>query len=343
MRKPHGHQAPTERPVGDGLHSLRFDDFDACNAVLRDWDLAAVQLDRGPFRAELAQAEVGTLLVKEAVFGRRLHQTGEPPRGLRTIVIPADATQRIGWRSHPVSGDQLMLFPRGCALDCVSAPGFHVLTISFPEERVSRLARSLEGREYEELLAGRELLTCGADWMDALRRAARNLVVSSSLPSPAVPDSSAAPGHDPALEILEKLIEALTVFEEPRLPPFRARDLAVRRTLDLIEGDEKTPLAIADLCAAAGASRRTLEYAYRERFGLSPKAYMMARRLDGVRREFKRRSGGDSITRTAMDWGFSHMSQFAALYRRRFGELPSETLRSRAGATPPPIGEGETT
>jgi AraC family ethanolamine operon transcriptional activator len=34
------------------------------------------------------------------------------------------------------------------------------------------------------------------------------------------------------------------------------------------------------------------------------------------------------INEIANRWGFWHMSQFAADYRRFFGELPSETLRT---------------
>lgn len=34
------------------------------------------------------------------------------------------------------------------------------------------------------------------------------------------------------------------------------------------------------------------------------------------------------ISCIAYDWGISHLSQFAQDYRRLFGELPSETLRS---------------
>ena len=30
---------------------------------------------------------------------------------------------------------------------------------------------------------------------------------------------------------------------------------------------------------------------------------------------------------TALGWGFSHFGRFAQLYRERFGERPSETLR----------------
>ena len=39
----------------------------------------------------------------------------------------------------------------------------------------------------------------------------------------------------------------------------------------------------------------------------------------------------EGVADIANGWGFWHMGQFAADYRRQFGELPSETLARRAG------------
>ena len=298
------------------MPAVHFEDFDACAESLRDWDLEAFQLDRGPFRAELEQVESAGILITEAAFSRRLHQTGEPPRGMRTVVVPAGSSQRIWWRNHRVSGDQIMLFPRGCALDSVSHPDFHVFTVSFPEELASEHGWALGGRDYEGFLAGREVLSGSPGRTRAFRLAAKRFMASST---------------DSGADLLEALFEALDDPGEPSglqpgLQPGRERDLALRRSLELIEARERESLSVGDLCRVSGASRRTLEYAYRERFEVSPKTYMMVRRLAGVRRDLRRAGPGTTVTRAANGWGFHHMSQFAALYKRQFGERPSETM-----------------
>lgn len=61
---------------------------------------------------------------------------------------------------------------------------------------------------------------------------------------------------------------------------------------------------------------------------MSPMAYVRIRRLDAVSRALLALGPEEtSVTEIATDHGFFHLSRFAADYRRRFGEFPSETLR----------------
>ena len=45
------------------------------------------------------------------------------------------------------------------------------------------------------------------------------------------------------------------------------------------------------------------------------------------RRDLRACSQGETITDIAKRWGFWHMGQFAADYKKQFGELPSETVK----------------
>jgi AraC family ethanolamine operon transcriptional activator len=305
------------------MESVRFDDFEACAATLLSWEIEAIQLDRGQFAAELIQARSPEALVSEITFGRALHQRGEPPRGLRTVGVPADPTQRIFFRDHWADANQLMFFPRGSEMDSVSVPGFHVFSVSFEEDRLSEISQALEGTDFTGLLAGREVVDCAPGVMQSVRHAIHQFMSSRGDTDPR------AEYRDDGLALLRTIVEALALDEDPRAPePPRLRGIAVRRSLDLIDAANREPVSVVDLCRAAGISRRTLEYAFRERFELSPKAYMVARRLDGVRAELRQNHDGQSITCIANEWGFNHLSRFAASYRRQFGELPSQTMRA---------------
>ena len=94
----------------------------------------------------------------------------------------------------------------------------------------------------------------------------------------------------------------------------------------MIARSSDEPLKVHEICASLGVSQRTLQYAFREQLDVTPKQYLQAVRLNGVRRDLRRSGPTARIADTANHWGFWHMGQFAGDYRRHFGELPSETL-----------------
>ena len=110
----------------------------------------------------------------------------------------------------------------------------------------------------------------------------------------------------------------------------RVRDRVMARAESLIERRGQEALTVTDLCRVAGANPRTLRRAFVDRYGVAPKAYLQAYRLNGVHKELvKARTSRTHVADAANRWGFWHMGQFAADYRRMFGELPSKTLRRR--------------
>jgi AraC family ethanolamine operon transcriptional activator len=104
------------------------------------------------------------------------------------------------------------------------------------------------------------------------------------------------------------------------------RERLVRRAEDYLRACLGEPLSLLDLCRELGVSERTLHYAFQEVRGLSPMAYFRACRLNAVRQELKTAPDRASVQEIAQRWGFWHPGEFAAAYRRLFGELPSQTL-----------------
>jgi AraC family ethanolamine operon transcriptional activator len=111
----------------------------------------------------------------------------------------------------------------------------------------------------------------------------------------------------------------------PPPPASRARDLALRRAVSIIADHADEPIQIRKLCEETGVGWTTLVHAFREQFGVTPKAYLAAVRLNCARRGLLEAAPEALVADVANRWGFWHMGQFAADYRRLFGELPSET------------------
>ncbi|WP_171118900.1 helix-turn-helix domain-containing protein [Ruegeria sp. HKCCA5463] len=103
------------------------------------------------------------------------------------------------------------------------------------------------------------------------------------------------------------------------------RRRALDRATDLMVANLEDPISIEEICKESGASWRTLDRAFKEQFGQSPKSYYMRLRLNRVREDLLSGSFSGRITDAANRLGFWHMGQFARDYRLFFRELPSET------------------
>jgi AraC-like DNA-binding protein len=58
-------------------------------------------------------------------------------------------------------------------------------------------------------------------------------------------------------------------------------------------------------------------------------AWLKARRLEAAQSELTEAVHGEvTVTAVALRYGFENPGRFAAEYRQRFGEYPSQTLRS---------------
>lgn len=114
--------------------------------------------------------------------------------------------------------------------------------------------------------------------------------------------------------------------DEP--PPAVRRAALVERARRLLESEE--PIGIEEVAARLGASRRTLQRAFRELTGLSPKAWQLAARRGRLDRIVH---ANPRITDAAFDGGYASESRLRGDARARLGMTPSELRSGGAGRT----------
>jgi len=102
----------------------------------------------------------------------------------------------------------------------------------------------------------------------------------------------------------------------------------VKRAEEYIRTHARNELTVEGIAAAAGVSVRTLFYGFKQWRNTTPMAYVRELRLMRAREELLqgRRRGG-LVSEVAVNAGFTNFSQFSKIYRLRFGETPSMTLR----------------
>lgn len=104
----------------------------------------------------------------------------------------------------------------------------------------------------------------------------------------------------------------------------------VRDAMEFIEEHLSEPIAVHDVAKAAGVSTRTLQNLFAKDVEQSPTSWIKNRRLERVRSDLADATANSDMTVTdvATRWGFTHLGRFAVTYKNRFGESPSQTLRT---------------
>lgn len=165
----------------------------------------------------------------------------------------------------------------------------------------------------------------GRSWLDLVR------VTISDL------DTGTGIGSQPhGAAYFERLIvDGLLLSSGDCPPPRGASSRSVEAATRFITRHLADPITVTDIARASYLSVRALQEGFRRELGLTPMEYLRNGRLDAIRRELARADDATlTVGEAASRWGITHLGRFAAAYRDRFGESPSETLRKPAGHRP---------
>ncbi|MEM7223517.1 MAG: helix-turn-helix domain-containing protein [Pseudomonadota bacterium] len=285
------------------------------------WEVDFRQIEPGAMVTEVTVRPGAQVTLLEIAMDRAVHQAGCSPRDVVTLGLPLTPALRR-WRGEESGSPGLLTFGSGADFEGVSDPDFVGLTVGVDAPFLSRIADRV-GLPIQDELAGR-----GAR---PLRRWSSDLQGLGQLGHDLLHNAAARFGEAEQGDFVARLIAAAAEgerFADRSGAATRAR--AVDRALECLRARAEDALSISELCTAAGASWRTLDRGFRERFGIGPKAYLNRFRLGQVRSDLLRAGPEIAVADAANAWGFWHMGQFAKDYRRMFGELPSETLRLSA-------------
>jgi AraC-like DNA-binding protein/tetratricopeptide (TPR) repeat protein len=125
----------------------------------------------------------------------------------------------------------------------------------------------------------------------------------------------------------------------PSISP-RPLPRGVRRTLDAMCANLEHRWTLGELAAIAGVSVRTLQRQFASFLGKPPQAILRDLGFARARSELLQGGPDDKVMDVASRCGFAHYGRFAADYRRRYGETPSQTLKRQALLMPKAMDAG---
>ena len=303
------------------------DDFDQYCANARGWDLDYHQLESGLFASQRLSFGQSRFMFSHTRITRRLLQRGTTTAGLVTFGLLANPDISINWRNTDIQGDSLFIFPPHGELHSVTPAGFDAFPLSLSEQKLNEVCSLLELPEFRKLINKNEIFLCDPQKLRAFR--GYLMRVEYRLIHDAYFSRHLSFLHEIEDGIANILVKLLAEHSQPtQAKRMRMRDAALKTADAYIRENSGYPLSVPELCSAANASQRMLEYAFRERYAMTPKAYIQTFRLNKVRAQLKKTDPGTGrVTRIAQQNGFTHMGQFSAYYKKLFLERPSDTLR----------------
>jgi len=306
----------------------RFEDIEELNALVQGWDFEFHQLRAGRSPAELLQLGRPEFMLTRFYFEQPYHQRGCTAQDALTIGLIEEGMDEVTTPDGAVQQDDILCFPSGRELSAVSRPRFKGYSLSISNTLLDEVAESCGLQVGTSIGTVQRVLHCSRSNMNTLRRELR--CASRSLAQIKTAENSSQTIRDLEFSLIRHLLLAITDSQPTdRLKMTNRKQIVLQHAQDYMEANTNKPITVLELAQASGSCVRTLEYVFRDHFDVTPKAYLKSRRLVAVRHELLRSlHSKSSVSEIAHRWGFWHMSQFAADYRRFFGELPSETLRA---------------
>ncbi|WP_309249515.1 helix-turn-helix domain-containing protein [Paraburkholderia sp. CNPSo 3272] len=318
--------APGARTVVSVAH-----DADEQARSLVGWRQTYDQLAAGRFVGTLTELPLDTMKVFRETTSHTLRQACEVRGDAWWFGIPVAREGEARIDAQPFGAQALALRPGNVEFELLTPAQFSIYGVVVRGDVLRHYAAAVEHTALEERLPAAPVAQAGAASIERLcARLARCLDdggdVHENVPHAPLSD---AERHALQAEVLAALFDACAGSEDTVVEPASRRRWIVAQARDYVLAHRARPVGVPELCEQLHVSRRTLQHCFQDVLGMAPATYLRALRLNGARRDLCGRAAG-SVQDVAAAWGFWHLSQFAADYRRMFGMRPSEALRAVA-------------
>ena len=293
-----------------------FDNFEEFNSNVRGWSLRFKQASRGLARVKFRHRMTPYINALNVQFSHSTASFGSSQPGHRTFGVVGSVG--CSWCGYDANPNEILRFDVHQEFETYTPPGFVGRTLSVEEGLLASTAEQLGIAGFMERLdKSKDILSIDHNAMN------RYLNIYESKMS----------RETDLLIAVEELIILIENAREDNVTPSQSVtsshvDSALRYVLE----NPSKGITVAEICRVLGIGYRTLDRSFKQRLGHGPKDSIMAFRLNGVRDDLKSSDPSALVGDISNAWGFWHLGDFARVYRKEYGELPSETLGSKTGS-----------
>ena len=291
------------------------------NNIVHAWNLDFLQLRPGKFSADISQIIHQDFQLGHARFNTAVKQEGTSPEGVWTFAFVNEV--KVYWRNYVIEPNSIIIYAPGSEINAVSDADFEVMTFSISDDFLIEIAKE-EGMEdfYYSLKSIDALVSKNPLW-EKLRKNILNEIVNH------IKDQNCRSGQIFKESFTKKLLILLKDSE------ISTKKVSGKKRLKLLHDFEQfilqhitEPNRVSNIASYLNVSERTLLYAFRNRFDMGPKNYLLVLKLNHANYCLHKENNTGSVSSIVRGSGFWHMGQFYKDYKRFFGELPSKILHT---------------
>ncbi|MCL6702243.1 helix-turn-helix domain-containing protein [Pseudomonas sp. T1.Ur] len=311
------------------LNISRFHDIHVHAATVQEWSQDYNQLTAGSAESSLIQMTTARCHVFREQINQRVVQHGVAPRGKMCFAVPITVPGSVRMQGREVDDSSLFFLHGGEEFMFHMPMGMELLAITFERELFEQaLAQTESAKDISRLLRQPVIRVPTQRYAGARRRMLA--AFSQALLSE---EDDVAQDRELQLEqtMLGELLQLMTdpACDKQQRTPSSTRSYIVEKCHRLATAQLNNVPSVDELCQRLQVSRRTVQNSFRAVAETTPINYLRSVRLNGVRRTLmSTRASHLSIGDVAAQWGFFHLSHFAAEYQALFSELPSHTARA---------------
>lgn len=307
--------------------SFTTDDPCAHEQATAPWDCVVTPLSRGPYKQILHfLASPGLTLYREQILIRARVQ-GLSPSGVLCFAVPLRVGSDTRFWAAPLHEIGLpVTLPDGVHTEFSPGQQHLMALIDLGLLRQSVPFDLCDSIETTATATNRHVAPASAAAVARLGATLNTLLDTAQKHPEMLCHSNAV--HCMQQDVIAAFCRSLSLpLSAPRRVKASLRQRGLNRAIEYLRTADTALVTVADLCTAASVTERTLQYAFRESFGLSPLGFLHLRRYHAARRDLLAADSRMSTVQEIAQYnGFYQMGRFAVRYKSLFGESPSQAL-----------------
>ncbi|WP_175854670.1 AraC family transcriptional regulator [Burkholderia anthina] len=296
-----------------------------CAEALRPHQLV-LKRQRGRIAARLHHLPMGPLSLSRLRYGGDVTIVPAMPEE-DTFIISLP----LGGKASFSYGSSVVPVSRGCGsiigpyhdfrLDIGAS--FDQLTLRLDRQRVESVCASMLGKTtFEPVHFNLSLVDLPTPWLTLIETAVSLTALDNARAHPRL-----------FVQIEELLIETLLLAQPNNFSASinanqqRAPAAQIRRAMTYMVEHLGEPIRLSEVARECNVSLRSMQLGFQRDLGVTPAQWLRTQRLERAFEALSFAAPGDtSVTDVALQCGFTHLGEFSANFKRRYGKKPSEIL-----------------